>query len=981
MLKRIISGILTACMMLSSASALAANDIVFFNNDTKAYFNNEFVDILDGEGITPTIRNGIFYVPIRPFVELNNGSIVWKHNDEKVQADFALGSYYTIQQDSNVIVEFDGESSDLSAEVFLNSNYERLMVPADTFEKLGYKILQTEDYLGIFSVSETEDVIGVDFSSDNSAITDAVIKYSMLNDEGYAYANNISATGDIIGSAAGGLDIALDVTAIGGSVNKAEIAFTYDETKLNGVAEEDLKIVWYNELLGRVELLENSVVDTDNNIVSVSTSHFSKYSVVNSKEWYEAWAHTQLIKRDYGYGNGLFNVYLVLDTSGSMRDSMGLLKETVIQFIDRLNENDILNIIAFSDGAYTLIEKVQKKDVDYADIVNRMRSGGGTDMLSGLQKIPWFLFGSSDLQPHSPIPTPDAETQMNDLMSDATTVVILLSDGEPDSDNSRDELIKKCSDIGFGKRFVSVALGSNANMDFMKQLAGTNGLYRYIDNSSGLADMFMQISGEVIGLEEDTDGDGIPDLIETTGMRDQAGNIFTTDPYNADTDGDLMSDGDEMGEFESENGGYFIRQSDPTIYTQIDSSSKISASNVSPRLIDLNNSINLDVYISLVEREIVEQNSISGTGETDHSITERIFSNVQDGKIEVANCSDCLSIINGGSWDLEQSNDQYIHKNQYLQVKCNNGISKCTNDHSITFSISGSNLEPYTFTANIDTNVLIREKTAEQLAYIQDKIDSHVKNKVTAKAQDWDSIQNIEESSLVSNIEIIWTDKIPSKDFETAAKLAVINLIGSQNALEKISASGVQMVKDSYNLINIVNDETVEVPVNNTTYKIKFNGFSPTISWWDKVLNISFLDGECYTTDDPGTTYSFTYAKMDEEGINEFLQAYNALLDELNEDAQHEATKKAIQDLLKSWDITSVANKMTEEMLKECGIYEAMNLFQKTVGIYDMFVKDGGMSTDEIAYELEEYDKDYLNANIGDSMIDAAIEELMRWFE
>ena len=144
MLKRIISGILTACMMLSSASALAANDIVFFNNDTKAYFNNEFVDILDGEGITPTIRNGIFYVPIRPFVELNNGSIVWKHNDEKVQADFALGSYYTIQQDSNVIVEFDGESSDLSAEVFLNSNYERLMVPADTFEKLGYKILQTE---------------------------------------------------------------------------------------------------------------------------------------------------------------------------------------------------------------------------------------------------------------------------------------------------------------------------------------------------------------------------------------------------------------------------------------------------------------------------------------------------------------------------------------------------------------------------------------------------------------------------------------------------------------------------------------------------------------------------------------------------------------------------------------------------------------------------------------------------------------------
>ena len=256
----------------------------------------------------------------------------------------------------------------------------------------------------------------------------------------------------------------------------------------------------------------------------------------------------------------------------------------------------------------------------------------------------------------------------------------------------------------------SVALGSNANTDFMKQLAGTNGLYRYIDNSSGLADMFMQISGEVIGLEEDTDGDGIPDLIETTGMRDQAGNIFTTDPYNADTDGDLMSDGDEMGEFESENGGYFIRQSDPTVFTVFKDISKVHIANASSKL-GLNG-INLDLYIALAEREIVEQNSISGTGETDYSIQEIIYPDVQGGKIEVANCSDCLSIINGGSWDLEQSNDQYIHKNQYLQAKCNNGISKCTNDHSITFSISGSNLEPYTFTANIDTNVLIREKTA-----------------------------------------------------------------------------------------------------------------------------------------------------------------------------------------------------------------------------------------------------------------------------
>lgn len=39
----------------------------FYNNEVKVYFNNDFVDILDGRGSSPTIKDGIFYVPLRPF--------------------------------------------------------------------------------------------------------------------------------------------------------------------------------------------------------------------------------------------------------------------------------------------------------------------------------------------------------------------------------------------------------------------------------------------------------------------------------------------------------------------------------------------------------------------------------------------------------------------------------------------------------------------------------------------------------------------------------------------------------------------------------------------------------------------------------------------------------------------------------------------------------------------------------------------------
>jgi hypothetical protein len=45
----------------------------------------------------------------------------------------------------------------------------------------------------------------------------------------------------------------------------------------------------------------------------------------------------------------------------------------------------------------------------------------------------------------------------------------------------------------------------------------------------------------------DTDGDGLPDLVETSGWRILRGDVFMTDPRSPDTDGDEVSDGDEAG--------------------------------------------------------------------------------------------------------------------------------------------------------------------------------------------------------------------------------------------------------------------------------------------------------------------------------------------------------------------------------------------------------------------------------------------------
>ncbi|ALC04872.1 hypothetical protein CDES_02050 [Corynebacterium deserti GIMN1.010] len=46
----------------------------------------------------------------------------------------------------------------------------------------------------------------------------------------------------------------------------------------------------------------------------------------------------------------------------------------------------------------------------------------------------------------------------------------------------------------------------------------------------------------------DSDGDGIPDVVEFTGWKVSSGKIYRTDPNNADTDSDGLSDGEEAGE-------------------------------------------------------------------------------------------------------------------------------------------------------------------------------------------------------------------------------------------------------------------------------------------------------------------------------------------------------------------------------------------------------------------------------------------------
>ena len=102
----------------------------------------------------------------------------------------------------------------------------------------------------------------------------------------------------------------------------ATLTFTIDKSKLGETEFANLMFLWYNEEENDFVELETTL-DEENSTVSITTTHFSKYMVIDKYKWFEAWA----VEFDYnptGDGPGAptipvkYNTVLAIDCSGSM---------------------------------------------------------------------------------------------------------------------------------------------------------------------------------------------------------------------------------------------------------------------------------------------------------------------------------------------------------------------------------------------------------------------------------------------------------------------------------------------------------------------------------------------------------------------------------------------------------------------------------------------------------------------------------------
>lgn len=415
----------------------------------------------------------------------------------------------------------------------------------------------------------------------NGSITDIGVTYE-LNGPGKVVATQVK-TGSLLRIP--GYLTAVDINAVGGTVTDAVIAFHYDPAQLvtDGIDPEDLAIVWYDEANDVVVLLD-SQVDTSNNIVSVSTSHFSEYAVVNVAEWMAAQT-TQLptIRTDEV---PYYSIVMAMDCSGSMNgEKMRKSIEAAQNMINVLADEDRVTLFAFESSTKVVLDQVQlatidgdKNKVDNRDTIKSkigsLSASGGTDIEKVLQHT--------------------LQSKSNDTQYQS--FVILLSDGQSSVSNSTLSSLK-----ANGQRVISVGIGSDVDQRLMQRIAdATDGTYLYCKDVGDLAAAFRALQDAYIGSTEDSDGDGLPDLVELTGMRDQYGEIWKTDPKNPDSDGDGISDGEEMGLYHPlAQYPYFQRVSRPDLYTvRSDEAYLLMPEKMMYSLDMANNRIEVGVYVT-----------------------------------------------------------------------------------------------------------------------------------------------------------------------------------------------------------------------------------------------------------------------------------------------------------------------------------------------------------------------------------------------
>ncbi len=318
-----------------------------------------------------------------------------------------------------------------------------------------------------------------------------------------------------------------------GRLEEAVISMPYDPA-LDATAVNNLVIAHFNTDTGALAPLTEQVINTADHTVSGKTTHFSTFVLYDKVKMQELFA-TEFFGSIRGGGGSIVLVFSI-DSSGSMvwNDPTDVRKSVSKDLIDSLEATDKVGVVDFD--SYARIFQAITTDKEAAKrAVDRINSSGGTDIGAAVKT---------------------ANTMLINEAGQGSKIQILLTDGEGTYSSA---LTQQAKDNGIV--IYTIGLGSSVDEALLRSIAvGTGGAYFQVSHAGDLVPIFQTIKDET----KDTDGDGLSNLAEMSGMRTDWGFTLTSDPNNPDTDGDGLSDGEEMGSTATGIfGRYYNLRSDP----------------------------------------------------------------------------------------------------------------------------------------------------------------------------------------------------------------------------------------------------------------------------------------------------------------------------------------------------------------------------------------------------------------------------------
>ena len=321
----------------------------------------------------------------------------------------------------------------------------------------------------------------------------------------------------------------------------AILTFKLDVTKLGDTEFDNLLFLWYDEENDQFVELETTR-NAEEQTVSVETTHFSKYMLVDQEEWFDAWKNAP----DY-FDSGEyvpFDTVICIDCSGSMSSNdpyftyyytpthqqssariVNYRTLAVEQYIESMRTGDKTAIINYENSAYLKCDLTSSKSTLRSALSTY--NGGGTNAKTAVEK-------ALDL--------------LNSQTNENNKSIILLSDGDV---NLTVENIRAAKADGI--KIYTVGLGDGANSTSLENIAkDTGGIFYVAKTAEELENIYNDISlKQFQQIEwEDNDEDGIPDEFEASGLICSNGKIYYTEHQDIetgkDTDGDGLTDGEEI---------------------------------------------------------------------------------------------------------------------------------------------------------------------------------------------------------------------------------------------------------------------------------------------------------------------------------------------------------------------------------------------------------------------------------------------------